>query len=439
LEQSDPTRERWCKVRRASRALLSQFGFLPPLELATGEEREALRTFWLDGALIAAGGAFLGSYLPLFVIAMGASGEQVGWLSSLSSLGNLFGCLVAGRYIAAVGGAKRAAFFSSRLVEVGSALVFAAMPFFVRPGVAVWAAIALGALRAAALATGVGAWNIFAGQVVPIRLRGRYFGSRNLIKALMAVIFVPVAGKLITATGGYPRGYQLCFVMALPILLLSAFMFARVPLKPAQVRGDVAQAGEISWWHSRRFLRFVAAASVWNLGATVVGPFYAVFMARQLGLGADAIGLLSTVSTAATVLGYIYWGPRTDRRGSQWALGWGAAVSACVPWLWLLVRSPWTIAGISAFGGFAAGGMGIALMNRLLEVMPSPESAPAMSAYLVAQGAAGIVGSLIGGYLFDRHGLMGPALVAGVCLLVGAALFAFLRRPAVRRTAGQRA
>jgi hypothetical protein len=86
---------------------------------------------------------------------------------------------------------------------------------------------------------------------------------------------------------------------------------------------------------------------------------------------------------------------------------------------------------IQAAAGFMAGGFGIAHTNRLLEAMPTGDSGAAMSAHLALQGLAGITSSLAGGYLFDRQGLLGPALAAGLCLWVAAGLFAGLRPKAM--------
>ncbi len=411
--------------RRAGLQLLNHLGLLPPLDLAAPPERLALRRFWIDGLFLSAGGAFLGSYLSLFLIAMGASGQQVGLMNSLSNLGALLAYLVAARFTAAVGGPKRSALLSSRLVDVLAAPAFILVPILFRSAAAIYVASGLLALRALLQGLGSGAWTIFSGQVTPIRLRGRYFSSRSVIKALMAVILVPVAGRLITACGGYPLGYQVSFALAVPLHLAATTMFARIPEPLATLAAGPREGrlAGVAWWRSGRFLRFIAASATWNLGASVVGPFYTVFMARQLGLGADTIGLLATVSTAATIAGYAFWGPLADRRGAHSVLVSAALASAGLPWLWILVRSPWHIVPIQAVSGFLAGGFGVAHGNRLLEAMPAQDPSAAMGAHLILQGLTGMASSLLGGYLFDRSGLLGPALAGGICLWVAVGLF----------------
>ena len=48
--------------------------------------------------------------------------------------------------------------------------------------------------------------------------------------------------------------------------------------------------------------------TVWTLGTATVAPFYVVFMTRDLGLDARAIGLLTAFSTVLTLWVFCCWG-----------------------------------------------------------------------------------------------------------------------------------
>ncbi len=403
--------------------------FLPWGEVGP-EWRPGLRLFLIDGTFIALSSAFLATFMPLFALGMGASGEQVGLLTSLGSAAAVIGCALGGRVVRALRSRKRAALYFSRIIDTVSLLPVIAIPFFLSGPAAIRALLIVQTVRGLFSNLGVPAWAAFVPTVVPIQIRGRYISLRSMIQVLVTVIGIPVAGLIIARLGGYPTGFQVSFSIAVVLGLVSSWFFGRIP-EPASDetldRPAEAGTGRIRWWRGP-FGRFLAGATVWTLASAIAGPFFIVFMADDLGLNAGAIGLLASFSTAVQLTGYALLGRVVDRAGGRVLLGFSALALALAPLGWLLVRSWWQILPIYAISGFATAGYGLTSFNMMLQVTPEQGRASYTSAYYTSLAVAAAIAPLIGARLFGQWGFNAVVIVGGISSLAAALVFIVLLR-----------
>ena len=85
------------------------------------------------------------------------------------------------------------------------------------PATAIWLIIALNSIRSFMSNFGNPAWTVLVGGLVPPSLRARYFGNRNLMIMLAALLVAPLAGWLVAGNGwlGQPNlGYQAVLALA---------------------------------------------------------------------------------------------------------------------------------------------------------------------------------------------------------------------------------
>ena len=101
------------------------------------------------------------------------------------------------------------------------------------PRTAIWLIIALNGVRSFMSNFGNPAWTVLVGDLVPPRLRAQYFGNRNLMIMLAALVVAPLAGWLIKAGNGWlgqPNlGYQAVFTLAFLTGLAGTLCFVLVP------------------------------------------------------------------------------------------------------------------------------------------------------------------------------------------------------------------
>ncbi len=209
---------------------------MPPEPDAHPGNRTGRRLLWFDGLVSNISESFVASYVNPFAMALGATNTQVGILSSLTNLGAALALLPGARLDERLRSRKLLVVLTggggARLLLIAIAL----LPLLFPPPAAVYAFIALIALRAFIGQLGYPAWSALVADLVPTSIRGRYFSSRNIGLAVAALIFTPLAGRIADVLG-LPRGYQASFLIAGLVVFGATSALAvigvAVPLIPA--------------------------------------------------------------------------------------------------------------------------------------------------------------------------------------------------------------
>jgi len=380
---------------------------LAPGQRLEDPERRGMLMFWLDGLFANISESFVGPYLSLYLLALGATGGQVGLLSAATGLlGTLM--FLPGARLAERSPNYRGLVVATSLVARSMLLFLLLVPWVLGGQVAIAAVILLAALRTAASQLGVPAWTALSALIVRPSLRGRYFASRTFAMSLAALVVVPLAGRLINAFGA-PRGYQVSFGLALAAGLVSSLAYSRIPLPRAQAAPATRPRlplGELVAAVRRQpaFLRLCLTTMLLNLGVQVVAPYFNVYMARSMGMTAGLIGLMTTVSTTFDLVGQRFFGPFVDRHGLRRTIALTSPLIACLPFAWLFVRAPWHIVPINVVGGFAWAGYNLAVFNYLLASTPDDRRPLYSAIYNTLNGLTTVVGPLVGALLFDAWG-----------------------------------
>jgi len=398
---------------------------LAPGQRMEDRERRGMLMFWLDGLFANISESFVGPYLSLYLLALGASGAQVGLLTSVTGL---LGALMflPGARLAERSPDYRGVVVATSLVARGMLPLLLIVPWVLNGQPAIAAVILLAALRTAGTQLGVPAWTAFSAMIVPPSMRGRYFASRTFAMSMAALVVVPLAGRLISTLGA-PQGYQVSFGLALAAGLVATLAYSRIPLPPLKA-GAVSRPrlalGEAVAALRRQpaFVRLCLTTMLLNLGVQLVAPYFNVYMVRDMGLTAGFIGLTTTVSTAFDLVGQRFFGPFVDRRGLRRTMALTSPLIACLPFAWLFVRQGWQIFPINVVGGFAWAGYNLAVFNYLLASTPDDQRPLYSAIYNTLNGLTTVVGPLVGALLFDSWGFS-ACLVAS---FVGRALAAVL-------------
>jgi len=383
-------------------------------EGSAGHQRRGLVYLWGEGLLTAASDAFIGPYLALYLLALGANAQQIGLLSGVSALASaatyLPGALLTRRFPS-----YRTVVVAILIPTHTMLLLLVILPWVASGQAAIAAAIVLTGLRSGIGQIGNPAWIALLAILVPPGLRGRFFAARTLVSNLAAILVLPLAGYLISRLG-MPDGYQLSFGLSLAAAVLATVIVARLPLPPGERSGHargpgLGQALRGLGQH-RTFVHFVLISMLLNLGIQFVAPFFNVYLVRQLGADAAFIGLQNTAAALATMAAMPLFGPLVDRRGLRWTMLWCGPFVAVMPLCWLFVRHPWQTLPLWALVHFAWGGFNLATFNLLLAATPE-EGRPLYSAlHNTASAASGMVGPLLGGFVFDHWGFAPCAIGA---------------------------
>lgn len=360
--------------------------------------RRGRRLFWADGLVSNVSESFILNFTNPFALALGATNTQMGLMSSITNLAAAFAFFPGARLDERIASRKKVVVFVS-LVHRLLLLAIAFLPSIVGGG-AIYGFIALVALRSFFSQLPYPAWSAFSADLVPPRIRGRYFSSRNIGLALAALLSTVLAGRLADVIG-LPRGYQIGFALAGFVGFAATGIFSRIPDPPRSRSATAETAGtqqpllRLLSTHPR-FAAFTGVGFLWNLSIMVAGPYFSVFIVRVLEASPTQIGLLAAINSLANIIGQRIWGRLNDRKSATWVMAVTGLMIPFVPVLYAIASNPWFLLLVESLSGFAWAGYSLASFNLMLALAPDEQRARFSATYQVAVFGASFLGPLLG-------------------------------------------
>jgi len=386
---------------------------------ASALQERAMRSFWWDGFWASGSETIILNYLGLYLLAFGASNAQVGLLASLSSLFAALAFFPGARLVERVGHRKTTVLAAGgglgRVALVGLAL----LPFFAGGHAAIWIVIALASFRGFFAYFSVPAWTSLTSDIVPIGIRGRYLASRNVGMSIAALGVAPLAGFLIDRFTGL-HGWQLVWVVAFVTGALSTWCYARIPEPPGTAHLSAPRGGDAGTpllrdiLADRNFVAYLVSIAVWNLALNASGPFFNVYLVKNLHASSLWVGFLAALPSLTGLAGLVYMGHLMDRRGTKWLMAGCALLIPALPLAWVVVTAPWQVIFINGFGGVLWAGYNLALSNTVMVMSPPEKRARYAAAFQTVMFGAAFAGPMLGGYVIDATGFRSVFVLSAV-------------------------
>jgi len=364
------------------------------------------------------------AYIPAFAIKLGASNSEIGFLCSMPALIGSLVQPIAARFTEKIGYRKGIILFS----VMGNALMWLPiiiLPFLFNENRALWLILffSLYALFNSFLGP---AWASLMGDLVPESERGAYFGKRNKITGFAAFVSTIVAGYIL---GFFEHFFvYLGFVVIFSIASISR-LISRYYLKkmhepkyfPEKIPNEF-----LGFSMDKNFIRFIFFVSMINFSTNIAGPFFAVYMFKDLKMDYFTFGLLSAIVTLSQLVSMEYWGRLGDKFGNKKILTVTGFLVPSLPLLWLVSQNTFFLALIQILSGFSWGGFNLAAFNYILDSSNQKNRTRYIANYNFINNFGVFLGASIGGLLanyFERssflwfYGLQIIFLISGVLRL----------------------
>lgn len=260
------------------------------------------------------------------------------------------------------------------------------------------------ALSAALGVLGHNAWLTWASDLVPARLRGRYFGRRTALCTLLGTVAAVAAGRLIDACNARGEGVR-------GLLLLTAIASVAGAISTAVMRLQHDPPGGplpvVAWrqlllpFRDRTARRLLEVQGAWFGAVGLTASLTVYVMLKTLQVGFAGLSLYTATIALMRVISAPLWGRVLDRRGARGILvktSLGVAAFSAV-WLWAAPGRIWLVAVDAVVSGALLGGHELALFTLPLTIAPRPSRAVYMAAFVMASGIAFGVASMLGGAL----------------------------------------
>jgi MFS family permease len=289
-------------------------------------------------------------------------------------------------------------------------------------------AVLLGVAAASAIlgVAGNNAWTAWMGDLVPDRLRGRYFGRRSAWCALGSTVGALGAGAALDAAppgpgaGAVLSGLALisCALGAITVALLRRQEEVNAPPPAAPRAHDLLHP-----WSDRRARRALAFHIAWATASGVAAAFYPIHMIGNLRMGFARMSLYTSCIAALRIVTAPLWGRALDRVGARPVL-----VACCFglslsPAVWLFPREGclWPLAIDAVLCGVLMAGQSLASFNLPLTLSTRQDRPFHLAAFATAAGAATGLASAAGGAL--THVLPASMSIAGQTACASQLLF----------------
>jgi MFS family permease len=247
-------------------------------------------------------------------------------------------------------------------------------------------------------------WSSWYGDLVPPRLRGRYFGRRNALVQASTLSAVVVAGltlqwlqPAVTTAATTGRGFALLYLMAALFRMASAVLLSRSP-EPA-FSGLTTRRQTLRFFRTdrgRRAGRVLLLAGLFQLTTYVASPYFTPFMLRTLGF--SWIELTAATVTMMLVKSVMLrqWGRVVDAHGPRPVYTLAALLAALVPVPWLAAGSLPLVLFAEGFSGFAWAGYELSFFAILLETSYRRSRPYVFATQSLFNGSGQLAGSLLG-------------------------------------------
>jgi MFS family permease len=393
------------------------------------KQQEGLRAFWLDGLFASLAGGFSDSYYTLYMLSLHASHAQIGLVNTLSQLAGAALAIPGAAFADRTGRYKQFSLATATITRL-MWLVMLFSPWLPSDRNAVWTVLVAWVSIAGVGALGNAAWTALSADLVPMKLRGGYFASRNIVMQFMRLVSIPIAGQLVNLIGE-PDGYQVNLGLAFVIGAVSLYYYSRLPEHPPAPQTDRISTRQVLRQIRRMptFLRFTAAHALITLGVMFGGPFISVYMAEEAEFNTGTIGLITTANVLATLIGMRIMGRIHDRFGITWTMRFGVGVPL-IPVLWLGVQHPWQGYLVNSFAALTWAGYNLGAFNLLLASTPDEHRPRYIAIYTTMISIVGAIGPTVGGWMLDATGFMPVFSISAIVRALGLmAFFALVRDP----------
>lgn len=246
-------------------------------------------------------------------------------------------------------------------------------------------------------------WFSMMGDLVPEKIRGKYFSRRNsiagavaMISSFLAAIFLDYAKEF----GFLLWGFVLLFGIAAIGRYISCYLFTK-HYEPESTAKKESYFSFFKFFRkapSNNFGKFVIFISLISLANSFTAPFFAVYMLNDLRFSYLSFTLVNLAGSLFTIFSVPFWGKLGDKKGNRFLLKVGSGIIIFAPIMWVFFSSPLGLifsAQLLAGIGWAAFNLGAS--NFIYDAVTPQRRAICVAYYTLLTSMGVFIGALIGG------------------------------------------
>jgi MFS family permease len=259
------------------------------------------------------------------------------------------------------------------------------------------------------------AWFSLMGDIVPENIRGRYFGKRNKVIGVVALISTLAAAFLLDffkTKGLVLLGFSLLFFAASIARFISACLLKRHynPKFKLHKKYYFSFLQFLSGIKKYNFTKFSFFVAFMYLSVTIAGPFFTVYMLTELGFNYITYMAIILASSFASLIFMPIWGRFSDKYGRREVLILSSILISIMPILWFFSSSPYYLIFPMLLVGIGWAGFHLASFSFIYDSVSLERRGLCLTYLNILVGIGIFIGSIFGGLLLQKL----PSLVLTV-------------------------
>jgi len=394
------------------------------------------RAVIMNGALWASFWGFCGYFLTAYAVALNATNIMIGLLGAIPFIAQLF-VEAPGAKLTEYVSRLKLTMIVAMLSRLSWILIIVSPYVFEEPilGVAVGYFFA----RMFSLSADP-AWTSLLADIVPARIRGHFFGTRQRIISLVALIFSIVGGQYL---GLFPKdsplGFGTMFVIGIVFGIASILVLGRI--KEPKNRDHSHHSFKEFFKVDGTFRVFCITSALFSFAHMFAAPFFAVYMLRNLDMSYSLFALAGGLATIVKILSFKYIGKLADRAGDKPLILISLVGTALVPLFFIFITPStlWLIIPAQIISGLAWAGTELSMINLLFAYTVASKRPMMVAEYRIINAVPQIIAPLIGGLVADKGLLILTGIplvfaISGVMRFMVVGLFAQLPDRRVKKS-----
>jgi|APSaa5957512622_1039677.scaffolds.fasta_scaffold26675_2 MFS family permease len=396
--------------------------------------KKAGRLSIVEGSFTALMLGFGNRYITPYALVLGASNFMIGILSTLPNfIGNLHQLVTlrsikkkSRKEIVALSAVIQASLW---LLVIGLGIAFILLPE-IRGIIPILLIIIYTSLILAG-SYGVPAWNSWMRDLI-IEQKGTYFGIRNRVINIVIVFGMFTASFILSlfSENNVLIGFFIIFFIAFLGRMMS-FSYLKKQYEPEfifQSESYFSLKAFVKKMFSTNFGRFVFFVSLISFSASIAGPFFAVYMLKELSFSY----IQYTFVTLGTVITTVYfmpkWGRFADEYGNVKILKITGALISLPPLLWALsyylmgqqLTMVIYLFALGLFSGFAWSGFNLAASLFIFDAVSKEKMTYCTTYFNIINSFGAFTGAILGGIIASLNfKLLGLGTILFVFILSG--------------------
>src|SRR3989344_3995102 len=246
-------------------------------------------------------------------------------------------------------------------------------------------------------------WFSLMGDLAPEKERGSYFSKRSKINGTVAMVTTLLASLFLDYMKGL--GWVIIgFVILFGIAAFGRFVSAWYFTKHYYPKTSFTKEKYFSFFQfikkapGNNFGRFVFFVGVVNIFTNFAGPFFAVYMLKELHFSYLWFTIINISGTLFTIIAIPIWGKIGDKYGNRYLLKVTSFLIPLPPLMWLISGNPiYLIFVPQLLAGFGWGGFNLAASNFIYDTVTPERRGICVSYYTMINGISVFVGAMVGG------------------------------------------